>query len=1426
MYVTAKRWGVIAVLLVLCLAPLQSTDFVVLNEQPSNYEVLQGPQDILLMGNSYTSANNLDNLVDGVMGAASVQTNVSSLTSGGLKLSHHASNVASSGHQWNTTLKGTSWDWVVLQDQSQIPGFPRANQEWINSKNGAIDLNLAIERNGGETVLLMTWGRRDGDSLNSARYPDYSTMQDELAAGYLDYRDNMSSANRPVWVAPAGLAFEHIHDQIIADGGTPTDSGTLFHDLYSSDGSHPSLSGSYLAACVLYASITGDDPVGLSHSTSLSNARVLELQQAASATVFNETSHIDYPWQLQNQLPPINLSAIPDGALAWEWVEQFGKGDDVALSLDDVTVDQNNSIYIVGSYNWWISPKMSVGSCVFPDMIPLFVMKLNPNGNCSWITNVTLSVSGGEPQETMTSITHDLLGNTYVTGYFDGVIGSGTYNFNNNNSTAFSFTPSSQHHGFVAKINSFGEWQWLEDYPDTRIRSVGVISHNQIIISGEVMVIQNSWESQPFIQSVDSNGNQDWIKYVTLGADNSNSGRGNMRFEELSIGSSGEIVVIGEWKELYQSAASHRSFYFDSHSINSTDASMDHKQSTFVAKMDNSGNWQWAKTWGNVENSNYGYSVDVDSNDNVFIAGSAYGSITAAGTTVDSGSNENGYIAKLDSNGSWLWLKTIDCSCESSVFSISADVHDNVIISGRYSAPIQMGSIQLTPIAGGTDIYFAKIDGSGSWQFAIGAGTSQTDLPTSVFTDRSGNAYLTGVVDVGTATYGEIDIKNTGNSGNDGFIAKLTSDYDGDGEPDTIDDDDDDDYILDIYDKCHYSPIGFESIAAFDHDSDGCRDTDEDDDDDGDGVNDSIDDCERGMTRWTSTNKTDLDSDGCMDALEDYDDDADGFEDYLDFCPRLAGNSTNEFEKGCPDYDGDGRPDILDPFMDDPTEWEDTDGDRAGDNSDEFPYDASQQADSDGDGYGDQPYGNNGDACPTISGTSQIDRRGCIDRDGDGWSDEGDDFPDDATEHLDTDGDEVPDHMDEFPFEPTQWRDSDGDGYGDNSKGNQGDIWPDDPSRHYDSDRDGVADSHDDFPFDPTQWVDADGDGMGDNPMGIGADHFPNDPSQWGDIDGDGYGDNQSGNNSDDFPIDSTQWSDSDGDGYGDNPTGRLYDIFPNNPTQWEDNDGDGLGDNQNGTDADPYLNDEDNDGYNDTIDILPKFASPGDLDADGCMDEDDAFPSNPLECLDSDGDGIGNNADADDDNDKWIDADEIRAGTDPLSANETPVDSFEIQIGNIGLGAWDLIGMLGGIPIFSWIAFGLITRNGRCSRYEDAINSVVSREELESVAEKWEFSLMLRLLGPHQGIRLERLRAEVDDELEHAERLMAEDDESDPLTTVDHTSIVDEHAKALPSISNPPAFDAVPDQTDEDGYSWIEYDGAQWYKEAYSNSEWVIFEE
>ena len=250
--------------------------------------------NVLMFGNSYTSFNSLNSLLES-MGVA----NVDAIAPGGKTLAQHWADVNSTGSAANTTLRNTNidWDYVVLQDQSQIPGFYRTNSDWLASKNGAVHLGDAVTDEGGESILLMTWGRRNGDALNPVLYPNYTTMQERLESGYIDYHDNMSAAGNTVWIAPVGLAFEHICHNVIAGGFNASASGNTFFDLYNSDGSHPSLSGSYLAACVLYATMSGETPVGSNDSVALNSTLKLELQQAAAATVFNETSHLSYPWE-------------------------------------------------------------------------------------------------------------------------------------------------------------------------------------------------------------------------------------------------------------------------------------------------------------------------------------------------------------------------------------------------------------------------------------------------------------------------------------------------------------------------------------------------------------------------------------------------------------------------------------------------------------------------------------------------------------------------------------------------------------------------------------------------------------------------------------------------------------------------------------------------------------------------------------------------------------------------------------------------------------------------------------------------------------------------------------------------------------------------------------------------------------------------
>ena len=751
----------------------------------------------------------------------------------------------------------------------------------------------------------------------------------------------------------------------------------------------------------------------------------------------------------------------------------------------------------------------------------------------------------------------------------------------------------------------------------------------------------------------------------------------------------------------------------------------------------------------------------------------------------------------------------------------------------KYSEKASMGTVSATAVEG-LPIRYA-VRGSLFDDIDYSQVSFHVDTPAGLVFNVA-NHTITGTPSYTTQTEWNFTVINGSQQFTTTYTLQILADNDGDGIPNTLDTDDDGDGFGDPTDACP-TQSGTSTMDQL-----GCPD------DDNDGYSNNGD-----AFAKDATQVTDLDQDGFGD---------NGSGNLPDACPNTFGDSARGGILGCPDADGDRWADQIDVFDDDLSQWNDTDGD----------------------GYGDSIIGFQGDSCPNTIGTSIEDRFGCSDTDNDGWSDEGDLFANNPTQWADRDGDGYGDNQEEnatmsdaFPADGTQWNDTDDDGHGDNPFGTQGDWFPNDPTRWQDSDQDGIADEDDSFPneksqtmdtdgdgygddangsnpdafpddaeewsdtdgdgignnadafpFDPSQQTDSDGDGFGDNERGSGADKFPSDSTQWADIDGDGYGDNAEGTNPDAFIADPTQWADADGDGYGDNPTGRLADAFTEDSTQWIDEDGDGLGDNQSGTNPDPSLNDFDNDGYNDSIDPLPKLASPGDLDNDGVLNVNDLFPDDPREWADYDGDGEGDNADTDDDNDGWADTDEIRLGTDPFGAADVPVDSFEIVIPGtaVGLGAWDLIGMFGGIPLFMWIGFGFVTRNGRTAKYEGLLREAQTRDELEGVARKWEYSLMLRMLGPHQGIRLERLRAELDDVFEAQNQKLSsiQSQEHDQTQMVEQA--MQEEQKSLPNIeSSQPEITAL-GNPDGKGYEW--YTDAQetsWYRNEGSKSEWQRFE-
>jgi hypothetical protein len=275
----------------------------------------------LFVGNSYTSANSLQTIFANVMTKDDNEVYTESVAPGGWRLGQHWDDFQSGGSELSTLLAPASenndnndkheWEWVILQDQSQVPGFYAYDSpgwDYDLSLQGAIGLNNVIRNAGGQTMFFMTWGRRFGDDsvMPEDLFSDFVKMQQKLTQGYRRYQNATSTMQRPTYIAPVGLVFQTIYNDLIQGDTTtlvhPTDDGTLFSDLYSSDGSHPSILGSYVAAVTIYSSITGLDPTTTVRDNHWPDSMVKEtarlVHDAVKRTLLETAANgfISYPW--------------------------------------------------------------------------------------------------------------------------------------------------------------------------------------------------------------------------------------------------------------------------------------------------------------------------------------------------------------------------------------------------------------------------------------------------------------------------------------------------------------------------------------------------------------------------------------------------------------------------------------------------------------------------------------------------------------------------------------------------------------------------------------------------------------------------------------------------------------------------------------------------------------------------------------------------------------------------------------------------------------------------------------------------------------------------------------------------------------------------------------------------------------------------
>ena len=228
----------------------------------------QQTRRVLFVGNSYTYVNDLPQMVANMAASVGDQLVHTSSTPGGCTFQQHCIN------QSMTLIRQGGWDAVVLQEQSQLPSFPQEQVE-VEVFPFAAQLVDSIYSSSpcAEPIFYMTWGRRDGDQDNAPYFPvlgSYEGMDSMLCQRYMQM-----AADNDASLCPVGRVWRKLraeHPDI---------------NLYADDGSHPSLAGTYAAACAFYAVLFHHDPADLTFGGEVADDDARTIRAAASEVVWS-----------------------------------------------------------------------------------------------------------------------------------------------------------------------------------------------------------------------------------------------------------------------------------------------------------------------------------------------------------------------------------------------------------------------------------------------------------------------------------------------------------------------------------------------------------------------------------------------------------------------------------------------------------------------------------------------------------------------------------------------------------------------------------------------------------------------------------------------------------------------------------------------------------------------------------------------------------------------------------------------------------------------------------------------------------------------------------------------------------------------------------------------------------------------------------
>ncbi|MCH8147677.1 MAG: SBBP repeat-containing protein [Planctomycetes bacterium] len=251
-----------------------------------------------------------------------------------------------------------------------------------------------------------------------------------------------------------------------------------------------------------------------------------------------------------------------------------------------------------------------------------------------------------------------------------------------------------------------------------------------------------------FVAKFDADGNVLWAR--------SAGGTGSDVGEGIAIDADGNSYVTG----FYESTATYGPF-----ALTSAGA-----RDIFVAKYDGSGNVLWATSAGGTS-IDIGNSIAVDAAGNSYVTGDFFGTATFGPFTLTSLGSFDIFVVKYDTNGTVVWAQSAGGTGIFDMGKgIAVDSAGNGYVTGRFENTATFGPFTVTSDGDG-DIFLAKYDTDGNVIWVRSAGGTLNDMGDGIGIDAVGNIYVTGLIRSTAAMFDLFTL--TGDADYDLFLVKY-----------------------------------------------------------------------------------------------------------------------------------------------------------------------------------------------------------------------------------------------------------------------------------------------------------------------------------------------------------------------------------------------------------------------------------------------------------------------------------------------------------------------------------------------------------------------------------------------------------------------------------------------------------------------------